>query len=122
MCSALEIVPIVARQSAFTRRTQGDRLLLRISASGNFGLEPVDAFRAVKPEILGISPDETDGVGAPWQRLETALFDRLEIIAADLQLFGDVREFLASFLAEVTKVLADGFERRVGVARNLAQM
>ena len=79
-------------------------------------------FDGIEAQIFGIGAHETDRIGPARQRVEPVLLQRFQMILANLQRLGGGGQIVAASQPGGPEVLADGIERRIRLARNLAQM
>ncbi len=101
-------------------RGQGNGRLFAAVSSGDLGFQALHGIVGIKAQIVRIGADETDDISPTRQGFDVALFDGLEIRFADLEDARDVRQVFAFFLARLTQIPADAFERRITVADNFA--
>ena len=92
------------------------------AAAGNFPLQPLDAVIRVQAKILCVGASKPNDVGAPRYRIEFAFLQGVQIVLADLQNVGDLRQIFTLAQPRFPQVLADGFQGGVGIIRYFTQM
>ena len=100
----------------------GDRRSRLVGTAGDLRLQAFDALDRVQPKIIRIRTSEADRVGASGQRLHAVFFQRLEVVLANLQHFGNGRQIVAAPKPRRAQILADRLQRCLEIAGNLTKM